>query len=357
MAFFVSVVFWVALGVTAYNYLLYPCLLLFLSRLRKRYPVRDDNGDDNETNGLLVSVILPTRHDEKSILDRLQNLLESDYPADCLEIVVGCGAQEDLTRDLVATVNDPRVRVVQYPGQPAGNDLFNECLAQARGEIIVLTDCEVKFERQTLRRLARHFRSPHIGAVCGRLDTVISDGSDNGMHDDVYDSVIAEETTFGIAPHVGSRVAAFRADLLRPLPRQVNDAALYFGVSVYRTGLAIVLDLDAAARVRTSVSHVSEQHDPFWRRFWCHVKSSAAIITAAGATPAVFVLLSHLLRQRAGLFLVIAMMGNAILASDPFYLKLLLLHELIWLAVLAWLCFRNVKYWPWQRETFSEQGS
>jgi cellulose synthase/poly-beta-1,6-N-acetylglucosamine synthase-like glycosyltransferase len=122
-------------------------------------------GDCDDADQPLVSIILPTEGDARTILDRLQNLLEMDYPVDRLEIVVGCNEQDDLTHELVATNNDPRVCAVRSSMKRGRNGIINECLARARGEIVVLTDCDVKFQRQTLSRIAAQFRTPHVGAV------------------------------------------------------------------------------------------------------------------------------------------------------------------------------------------------
>jgi hypothetical protein len=167
--------------------------------------------------------------------------------------------------------------------------------------------------------------------------------------------VTAHEIRFGIVPETGSKIAAFRAELFRSVPERASDAGLFAGLTVYRSGLAIVFDAEAVGNVRSAVDPASPRHRCIWSEFWKPAVSFVAMMRVAGVSLASFVLLSHLLRRQAPVFVVAAMMSNAILAGDPFFLRLLLLHEFAYLVILGRLCIGDDKRWPFRRNAVRQQ--
>ena len=100
----IATLFWISLGLTLYVAVVYPCLLGLLLRLRRKFAVRESTIAGNDADLPTVSVILPALADDRYLLDRLQNLLESDFPLDRMEVVVGCDPRVDLVADLVTKI-------------------------------------------------------------------------------------------------------------------------------------------------------------------------------------------------------------------------------------------------------------
>src|SRR5579871_5593972 len=66
-----------------------------------------------------VSVIMPVFNEGKFIAQSLAAVLEQDYPADKLEIIVADGMSTDNTRELVRSIQRARqnVRLIPNPGR------------------------------------------------------------------------------------------------------------------------------------------------------------------------------------------------------------------------------------------------
>ncbi|MCJ2184626.1 glycosyltransferase [Novosphingobium sp. 1949] len=113
-----------------------------------------------------VSVIIPAYNEERVILASVERILASDYPA--LEVIVADDGSRDATSALVAARygHDPRVRLLTLTngGKAAA---LNRALVDASGAIIIALDADTQFEPETVRRLARWFADPQIGAVAG----------------------------------------------------------------------------------------------------------------------------------------------------------------------------------------------
>lgn len=113
-----------------------------------------------------VSVIIPAYNEERVIRSSVERILASDYPA--LQVIVADDGSKDATSTLVAEAfgDDPRVTLLtlQNGGKAAA---LNRALRDATGEVIIALDADTQFEPGTIRRLARWFVDPRIGAVAG----------------------------------------------------------------------------------------------------------------------------------------------------------------------------------------------
>ncbi len=117
-----------------------------------------------------VSVVMVVRNEEATVGRKMRNLLELDYPADRLQIVVVSDGSTDRTDAILAEqMRDSRVQVVynqRARGKAAG---LNMGIGAARGEIVVFTDVRQSIERSAARLLLENFADPSVGAVSGEL--------------------------------------------------------------------------------------------------------------------------------------------------------------------------------------------
>lgn len=114
----------------------------------------------------LVSVIVCTRDRAEILADSLVGILASDHP-EFEVLVIDNAPSTDATRDVVAAIDDPRLRYVREPRgglSPARNRAY----AEARGDLLVFTDDDVRVDAGWLRALLVGFtRAPHVGCVTG----------------------------------------------------------------------------------------------------------------------------------------------------------------------------------------------
>lgn len=113
-----------------------------------------------------VSVIIPAYNEERVIVASVERVLASDYPA--LQVIVADDGSKDRTSALVhqAFAHDPRVTLLTLVNGGKASAL-NRALKEATGEVIIALDADTQFEPLTIRRLARWFIDPRIGAVAG----------------------------------------------------------------------------------------------------------------------------------------------------------------------------------------------
>src|SRR5579884_3763830 len=120
----------------------YPVLLSIYARLFP-IPVR------KELIYRRVSIVIPVRNGASWIRNKLDFLLDSDYPAELIDVLVVSDGSTDGTNELVEEYLDDRVRLLALA--PGGKAVaVSRGLENVSGEIVVLTDVRQPFDKQAL---------------------------------------------------------------------------------------------------------------------------------------------------------------------------------------------------------------
>jgi cellulose synthase/poly-beta-1,6-N-acetylglucosamine synthase-like glycosyltransferase len=214
--------FWSSLGALAWTQAGYPIFAAALARMRSR-PVR--KGDATPSVSLIVAA-----HNEEDVIERrLENLLELDYPAEMLEIVVASDASTDRTDELVAAVaaREPRVKLLPCPreGKVAAQ---NRAVKTTAGEILAFSDANAVWRPDALRNLVRNYTDPEVAYVCGSSIYEAADGTNReGTYWHLEGWLRRNESRLGsITGGIGAIYTVRRSDYVDVDPRFGHDLAL-----------------------------------------------------------------------------------------------------------------------------------
>ncbi|MEX0902949.1 MAG: glycosyltransferase family 2 protein [Pseudohongiellaceae bacterium] len=165
-----EIIFWAAAILLAYTYAGYPLFIWGRAALGRRPVARAD---------ILpaVSVLVIVHNEENCIEDRIQNLLDLDYPRERLEIVIASDASTDNTVPLAQRFQNATVKVIPFSAHRGKPSVLNQLVPVLEGEIAVLMDVRQRVERSALRALVSNFCDPRVGAVSGEL--ILEDGPDS----------------------------------------------------------------------------------------------------------------------------------------------------------------------------------
>ena len=201
----------------AYAYGGYPGLLWLLGKVTRARPIRA--GEPTEWPS--VSIIVSAYNEEQVIGDRLRNLRELDYPPERLEFVVGSDGSTDRTAAIVGACADGAVRGVAFPERRGKASVVNDLVAQARGDIVVLTDANTFFHPDAVRALVTAlWRHPTACAVVGRLDlrSPVATGNLDGTYWRYETWIKTLESHFGAVLGANGAIYAFHRARYRRLP-------------------------------------------------------------------------------------------------------------------------------------------
>ncbi|MCA9920227.1 MAG: glycosyltransferase [Anaerolineales bacterium] len=112
-----------------------------------------------------VTVAICTRNRPKSLRRTIDSLVNLDYPAEKLDLLVVDNAPPDeATARLIAEY--PQIRYVPEP-RPGLDWARNRAVQEALGSIVAFTDDDVKLDSQWVRALVPHFANEAVMCVTG----------------------------------------------------------------------------------------------------------------------------------------------------------------------------------------------
>ncbi len=314
--------FWLGFTGVAYSYFGYPLVLLVWGRFRPRAVGRDPAYLPQ------VSVVLPVHNEQKNLPGRLANLQALDYPAERLDVFVVSDASTDATSDIVRKfqATDPRIQLIELSGRGGKAGGLNAGVAAATGEVIVFTDAGIEVEPESLRALVAPLADPKVGCVSAE-DRVEGRGGEAlyGRYE-----LFLRDRESRVASVVGASGSYYaqRRELVPHFPDGIAPDLLSV-LHVVDQGYRAISEPLARGRMGAVRSPSSE----FRRKVRTLLRGMTGLfayrhlLNPFRAGPFAFILASHkLARWLVPVFLVVILVANVSLASDPFYGSMLLFH-------------------------------
>lgn len=314
-----------SLGAVVYSYALYPLLLIALAALRQAsgdvaYVWRKADRRRPASRELpRVDVIVAAFNERAHIAARIANLLEQDYPADRLRVLVGSDGSNDGTDDILRGQRDPRVDAQVYAVNRGKSSVLNDLVARASAPILVFSDANTDFDAQAIRRLVAHFDREDVGAVSGELRLRAGGGDNRDSLYWRYEQVLKLfEARLGALLGANGAIYAIRRELWTPLrPDTIcDDFCVAMNVSARR--MRVVYEPEAWAEEDTPPAIADE----YRRRVRIGIGNFQALVRHPGyvtqtSLATSFAYISHkVLRWIAPHLLLLGLFASAVLAWD-----------------------------------------
>ncbi|MFK8068363.1 MAG: glycosyltransferase family 2 protein [Gammaproteobacteria bacterium] len=213
-----TTIFWLSALFLFYTYIGYPLLMFLWAKFRPN-PIMSESIEPT------VTVVISAFNEQDRIVARIDNLLEQNYPADKLNIVVVSDGSTDSTVKNLNTINSDRVTVISLEENVGKSIAVSRGVSEATGEFIVFADVRQRFSPDAVRSLIEPFADHRIGATTGEL-ILESSGADHepegvGLYWK-YEKMIRDSESI-VDSMVGATGAiyAIRRALYEPLPEGI----------------------------------------------------------------------------------------------------------------------------------------
>src|SRR5438105_2347480 len=331
-----AILFWVAVLAVLHTYVFYPLLLIVADGFEQarsdwRYIGGSERRRTPEQLGLPhVSVLVAAYNEASCIGRRIVNLLEQDYPADCMEIVVGSDGSTDGTEAIVQHYAARGVKLSR--GERMGKaGVLARLIGMAHGEVLVLTDANTEFEKDAIRQLVQHLRDPAVGLVCGRLRLHSPLGAPivEGAYWKLESLLKMYESRRGCVMGANGGIYAVRKTLFPPLPVGTVVDDFVAALRILQSGHEVRYEPEAVAHEETAPAHTDE----YRRRVRIAAGAFRALsqfrdLLAPRQGFTAFALWSHkVLRWLVPQALLVALVTNALIAPRSALYGLLLLGQ------------------------------
>jgi cellulose synthase/poly-beta-1,6-N-acetylglucosamine synthase-like glycosyltransferase len=265
---FIEITLWLGIGLILHSYVIYPKLVQFFSKFRK----------NNELIYLdelpPITIIIPAHNEEKVIGQKLETLLQSKFPLERIELLIGADNCKDQTSSIILSYQDrfPDMTLIDFTERQGKINIVNKLVKKAKYEIIVMTDANVLFDLNTLNELVKHFKNPKIGLVDSRMEhfglkeTGIS-MAENGYISNEVKTKFGEGKIWGAMMGPFGGCFAFRKVCFKPIPTHFLVDDFYLNMIILRQGYQCINEQNA--RVFEDVSNES------WIEFKRKIRISA----------------------------------------------------------------------------------
>lgn len=229
-------------AIIVFNFGAYSLLLSIIARFRNI-----DHKIDPEYKPSVTLLI--AAYNEGSVLkEKLQNSLAIDYPKELLDIVVVSDGSSDNTDDIVNAFTSRGVKLIVNPVNSGKATALNNGMSQIKSDIVVLSDANVMYQRNAIRKLVRHFIDPDIGAVSGKV-VLLNDGLSYSDAENTYYHVehniqLLESNTGNLIGADGA-MYALRRELFRPLLKDTLLDDFVLSMGVIQQGRRLIFDPQA----------------------------------------------------------------------------------------------------------------
>ncbi len=126
-----------------------------------------------------VTVLLTVYNEQDKIVRRLDNILDTDFPLERLQVIVASDGSTDSTDELVRAYDNPQVCLTRPLERRGKTDTQNQAIASATGDILIFTDADTVFQRSFISNVVKEFEDPQVGGADGRC--VISEMTTAGF--------------------------------------------------------------------------------------------------------------------------------------------------------------------------------
>ncbi len=184
-------IFWISVGLLLYTYGIYPLVLIAVGSVKQlksdlRFGLaRRTRRASRDAACPRVSIVFAAHNEEAVIAQKMANCARLDYPAESLEVLVGCDGCTDATAALARVTALPNASVFEFPDRSGKPAVLNKLLPLTRGDIVVFCDANTEFEPDAIHALVRHFKRPRSAASaasfgCDRATAMSPENSSTG---------------------------------------------------------------------------------------------------------------------------------------------------------------------------------
>lgn len=241
------------------SFVFYP-LVVYLLGSKTTHDYKKENYEPT------VAIMIAAYNEEKVIAQRISNIAEQDYDLNKIKVYVGSDASTDKTNEILTELKKEYawLDLLLSEKRMGKAGILNELIQKIDSEIIVFTDANTEFQKDTVKNLVDGFVSKEIGGVCGRLvlvdsDEMRSDGVEEKKYWQYETFIKNAEGKLGISLAANGGIFAIRRNLYQniPIDKAVTDD-LFISLSIVSQGYKFNYKENAVAYENTGNDLQSE---------------------------------------------------------------------------------------------------
>ncbi len=326
--------FWICLFLLVYTYFIFPFSTIFLARkksLNNKFYKQEDEIPS-------VSILIAAYNEQEVIKEKVMSIINSNFSSSKMEIIIGSDCSTDNTNEIISELakNHSFLNAKIFTERSGKSAIVNKLVKQAKNEILILTDANIIFSKNTIQSLIRHFKNSKIGLVDSNMVNIGIKKSGISLQEKTYISSEvkfkhAESKLLGMLMGPFGGCFAIRKSLFIPIPENFMVDDFYVCMNILKNGNLAINDLDAVVYEDVS-NQISEE---FRRKRRISMGNFINLfhfkkLLLKPFTKLGFIFLSHkVIRWFGPILLLLVLASNFILISDSIFYKIAFFSQLI----------------------------
>ncbi|HRG09822.1 MAG TPA: glycosyltransferase family 2 protein [Cyclobacteriaceae bacterium] len=253
--------FWFSLAVVFYTYVGYGLIIYILSKswgknTAPEVPLENDLP--------VVTLLVAAYNEENYIIQKIENSLALNYPADKLRLWVVADGSTDRTVELCKAY--PAVTVFHSPERKGKIHAVNRVMEEIKTSIVIFSDANTDLNQDALKNIVRHFSDPKVGGVAGEkrivsLNQDNASGSGEGLYWKYESALKTMDSKFTTAIGAAGELFAVRKELYVNPHTDTIIEDFVTSMKIVAAGYRFVYEPDAYA-IETASASIKDE----WKR-------------------------------------------------------------------------------------------
>jgi len=152
MIFILEILLYLLSLIIINSFFIYPIVIYLIGKSKI-----EKHNDENYQPA--ISIMIAAYNEEKVIADRIKNIAAQDYDFSKVEVFVGSDASTDDTNHILTDLQKEYswLQIFLSEKRIGKAGILNELISKVKNEILVFTDANTEFKKDTLKILVRDF--------------------------------------------------------------------------------------------------------------------------------------------------------------------------------------------------------
>lgn len=254
------ILFWFSFSILFYCYLGYGLIAMIIVAIKNTF--KNIRHKPSPGYFLPVTMIVTAYNEEKIIREKILNLLELDYPADKLTIILVTDGSDDQTVSIASSF--PRIHLLHEPERKGKYAAIKRAVREVTTPVIFFSDANAMMNRQAIKKMVNHYSDPKTGGIAGEKkilnhNTFSAVGEGEGLYWQ-YESFM-KRLDAGLHTVIGAAGELFsiRTELFKNFPDDLIIDDFVISMQVCLQGFKIEYEPGAFAAEPPSASLAEEE--------------------------------------------------------------------------------------------------
>lgn len=244
---FFLILFLICVLAILHTYLFYPLGLMLFSKKSKALTVYHCHDVMPQ-----VTILMAVYNEENVLNEKIQSVINTGYPFDKLLFLIGSDASTDKTNQIIKSwsIKYPFIHLHEFAARTGKAGIINELVKLSNTDLLILTDANVIFTKDTIINLIRHFANGRVGQVCSNIIKVSESHKGISQQEKNYMAIenkikLYESLTWNVVMGAEGGCNAIRKKNYAVVPPNFCVDDFYISMNVIEQDMEIVFEKDA----------------------------------------------------------------------------------------------------------------